>query len=101
NHLQIITFRLQRAAGPYRSAINGHRPHRSEQFAGSPRLRSSLEGGLEIAVRSHSRKGPKRPVVPPDHGRDGETVSPSPHSSSQTSAGKPTKLLRSEERRVG
>ena len=23
-HLQIITFRLQRAAGPYRSANNGH-----------------------------------------------------------------------------
>ncbi len=23
-HLQIITFRLQRAAGPYRSARNGH-----------------------------------------------------------------------------
>ena len=35
-------------------------------------------------------KALKRPVVPPDHGRDGETVSPSLHSSSQTSAGKPT-----------
>jgi putative ABC transport system substrate-binding protein len=31
-----------------------------------------------------------RPVVPPDHGCDGETVCPSLHSSSQTSAGKPT-----------
>jgi hypothetical protein len=28
--------------------------------------------------------------VPPDHGCDGETVSPSLHFSSQTSAGKPT-----------
>ena len=33
---------------------------------------------------------PRRPVGPPDHGRDGETFSPSPHSDSQTSAGKPT-----------
>ena len=38
-------------------------------------------------IRSHSEKGPERPVVPPDHGRDGETVSPSPQSNSQTSAG--------------
>src|SRR5262249_37771406 len=45
---------------------------------------------ISARIRSHSRKGPERPVVPPDHGCDGETVSPSLHSSSQTSAGKPT-----------
>src|SRR5262249_5163561 len=43
---------------------------------------------ISARSRSHSRKGPERPVVPPDHGCDGETVSPSLHSSSQTSAGK-------------
>src|SRR5499433_1354971 len=48
---------------------------------------------ISARIRSHSRKGPERPVVPPDHGCDGETVSPSLHSSSQTSAGKPTKAL--------
>ena len=32
-------------------------------------------------------KGPERPLVPPDHGCDGETVSPSPQSNSQTAAG--------------
>src|SRR5262249_17150839 len=31
--------------------------------------------------------GPERPDVPPDHGCAGETVSPSPHPNSQTSAG--------------
>ena len=44
---------------------------------------------------SRARAGKARPVVPSNHGRDGETVSPSPHSSSQTSAGKPTKLMES------
>src|ERR1700692_4694581 len=42
---------------------------------------------ISARIRSHSRKGPGRPLVPPDHGCDGETVSPSPHSNSQTSAG--------------
>ena len=32
---------------------------------------------------------PRRPEGPPDHERAGETFSPSPHSDSQTSAGKP------------
>src|SRR6476661_10865613 len=32
-------------------------------------------------------KGPERPLGSPDHGYDGETVSPSPQSNSQTSAG--------------
>src|SRR5262245_63573600 len=32
---------------------------------------------ISARIRSHSRKGPERPVVPPDHGCDGETVSPS------------------------
>src|ERR1700751_1194934 len=36
-------------------------------------------------IRSHSPKGPERPVGSPDHGCDGETVSPSPQSNSQTS----------------
>ena len=36
---------------------------------------------------SHSEKGPERPLGSPDHGYDGETVSPFPQSSSQTSAG--------------
>src|ERR1700751_2586563 len=51
---------------------------------------------ISARVRSHSRKGPERPVVPPDQGRDGETVSPSPQSNSQTSAGTPSfcQLLR-------
>src|SRR6266542_2206035 len=39
---------------------------------------------ISARTRSHSRKGPERPVVPPDHGCDGETVSPSPQSDSQT-----------------
>src|SRR5205814_1111789 len=42
---------------------------------------------ISARTRSHSRKGPERPLVPPDHGCDGETVSPSPQSNSQTSAG--------------
>ena len=37
--------------------------------------------------RSHSRQGPERPQVHQDHGCDGETVSPSPQSNSQTSTG--------------
>ena len=45
------------------------------------------------ARRSHSRR-PRKAGGPPDHERAGETVSPSPHSNSQTSAGKPTKLIR-------
>src|SRR6516165_6477581 len=36
---------------------------------------------------------PRRPEGPPDHERAGETFSPSPHSDSQTSAGKPTLAL--------
>ena len=43
-------------------------------------------------IRAHPisfSKGPGRPLVPPDHGCDGETVSPSPQSNSQTSAGEP------------
>src|SRR6266516_2540318 len=39
---------------------------------------------ISARTRSHSRKGPERPLVPPDHGCDGETVSPSPQSDSQT-----------------
>ena len=41
--------------------------------------------GYPARIRSHSRKGPERPVGSPDHGCAGETVSPSPQSSSQTS----------------
>src|ERR1700683_5049231 len=41
-------------------------------------------------IRTHPisfcAKGPERPVGSPDHGCDGETVSPSPQSNSQTSA---------------
>ncbi len=33
---------------------------------------------ISARTRSHSEKGPERPLVPPDHGGDGETVSPSP-----------------------
>jgi hypothetical protein len=44
---------------------------------------------ISAHIRSHSEKGPERPLVPPDHGCDGETVSPSPQSNSQTSAGEP------------
>ena len=42
---------------------------------------------ISARVQSDSRKGPERPVGPPDPGRDGETVSPSPQFDSQTSAG--------------
>src|SRR5262249_56084059 len=56
---------------------------------------------ISARIRSHSRKGPERPVVPPDHGCDGETVSPSLHSSSQTSAGKPTIAIGISFRRGG
>src|SRR6187399_1565962 len=35
-------------------------------------------------------KGPERPLGSPDHGYDGETVSPSPQFNSQTSAGSST-----------
>ena len=42
---------------------------------------------ISAHIRSHSEKGPERPLVPPDHGCDGETVSPSPQSNSQTLAG--------------
>jgi hypothetical protein len=38
-HLQIITFRLQRAAGPYRSAITG-REQTQQQLTRSPRRRA-------------------------------------------------------------
>src|SRR6476659_7142946 len=44
---------------------------------------------ISARTRSHSEKGPGRLLVPPDHGCDGETVSPSPQSNSQTSAGEP------------
>src|SRR6266545_3706084 len=44
---------------------------------------------ISARTRSHSEKGPERPLVPPDHGCDGETVSPSPQSNSQTLAGEP------------
>jgi len=56
---------------------------------------------IRARIRSHSRKGPERPVVPPDHGCDGETVSPSLHFSSQTSAGKPTIAIGISFRRGG
>jgi hypothetical protein len=39
---------------------------------------------ISARTRSHFRKGPERPLVPPDHGYDGETVSPSSQSNSQT-----------------
>jgi hypothetical protein len=42
---------------------------------------------ISARIRSHSRLGPERPDVPPDRGCAGETVAPSPHSNSQTSAG--------------
>jgi hypothetical protein len=42
---------------------------------------------ISARTRSHSEKGPERPLGSPDHGRDGETVSPFPPSNSQTSAG--------------
>src|SRR5258708_11702965 len=42
---------------------------------------------ISARTRSHSAKGPERPVGSPDHGYDGETVSPFPLFNSQTSAG--------------
>jgi hypothetical protein len=51
---------------------------------------SSIASGpswISAHIRSHSERGPERPLVPPDHGCDGETASPSPQSNSQTSAG--------------
>src|ERR1700736_4340035 len=39
---------------------------------------------ISARTRSHSRKGPERPLGSPDHGYDGETVSPSPQFNSQT-----------------
>ena len=46
---------------------------------------------MDIRARSISfASRPRRPYVPPDHERAGETFSPSPHFDSQTSAGKPT-----------
>src|ERR1700732_5160855 len=46
---------------------------------------------MDIRARSISfASRPRRPYGPPDHERAGETFSPSPHSDSRTSAGKPT-----------
>jgi hypothetical protein len=46
---------------------------------------------MDFRARSISfASRPRRPYGPPDHERAGETFSPSPHSDSQTSAGKPT-----------
>ena len=46
---------------------------------------------MDIRARSISFSDrPRRPYGPPDHERAGETISPSPHSDSQTSAGRPT-----------
>src|ERR1700747_919652 len=42
---------------------------------------------ISARTRSYSGKGPERPLGSPDHGCDGETVSPYPQSNSQTSAG--------------
>jgi len=42
---------------------------------------------ISARIRSHSRQGPERPQVHQDHRCDGETVSPSLQSNSQTSAG--------------
>src|SRR6516225_8856071 len=51
---------------------------------------------MDIRARSISfASRPRRPYGPPDHERAGETFSPSPHSDSQTSAGKPTLTLES------
>src|SRR5215813_14073065 len=49
---------------------------------------------MDIRARSISfTSRPRRPEGLPDHERAGETFSPSPHSDSQTSAGKPTLAL--------
>ena len=40
---------------------------------------------IPARIRSHSLQGPGRPDGSADHGCDGETVSPSPQSNSQTS----------------
>src|SRR5215831_10039452 len=49
---------------------------------------------MDIRARSISfASRPRRPYGPPDHERAGETFSPSPHSDSRTSAGKPTLAL--------
>ena len=46
---------------------------------------------MDIRARSISfTSRPRRPDGPPDHERAGETITPSPHSNSQTSVGKPT-----------
>src|SRR4051794_155775 len=46
---------------------------------------------MDIRARSISfASRPRRPEGPPDHERAGETFSPSPHSDTQTSAGKLT-----------
>src|SRR5438270_7288443 len=46
---------------------------------------------MDIRARSISfASRPRRPCGPPDHERAGGTFSPSPHSDSQTSVGKPT-----------
>jgi hypothetical protein len=43
-HLQIITFRLQRAAGPYRSAMSRHSPLTTFQIA--PVIRPPIQAPL-------------------------------------------------------
>jgi hypothetical protein len=49
-HLQIITFRLQRAAGPYRSAITGReqmqqRGYRNRRYSITSSARASTDAG--------------------------------------------------------
>jgi hypothetical protein len=51
-HLQIITFRLQRAAGPYRSAISGreHSQQRAAYSITSSAATSSLSGTVSPSI---------------------------------------------------
>jgi hypothetical protein len=47
NHLQIITFSLQRAAGPYRSARNGREQlQQTMSYSITSSARASRDGGI-------------------------------------------------------
>ena len=53
-HLQIITFRLQRAAGPYRSATRSHQPAISITISGGKR-RQMRSKAKRIFLSGHCR----------------------------------------------
>jgi hypothetical protein len=55
-HLQILTFRLQRAAGPYRSARNGLMQRSKRTIREAPRLTAQIKALAAFSSRLSARR---------------------------------------------